>query len=260
MKLAILLLGSLALAASSKVPIPFERKFGEKIVGGIDSGRFEFPYMVGIRSNGKHFCGGVIVNQDWIITTAHCAQGPVDSYRIVAGDHDNSNDDGSEQLRDVTEIHAHEEYDAFWISNDIALMKVFPNFVFNENVQPAILPPTGSTPIASTGEVIGWGRLNSGGTLPNILQKVTVPFVTDADCRDAYGEDLIFDSMLCAGEGGKDACQGDSGGPLLSIVGGNRQVFGLTSWGIGCAQPGYPGVYTETAQFSDWISTTIANN
>merc|ERR1719215_954818 len=62
----------------------------------------------------------------------------------------------------------------------------------------------------------------------------------------------ILPGMFCAGligEGGKDACQGDSGGPVLL----NNEIVGATSWGIGCAYPNYPGVYTDVAMFRDWI-------
>ena len=54
-------------------------------------------------------------------------------------------------------------------------------------------------------------------TLPDNLKKVTVPVVSDEDCRKAYGEAEVADSMICAGlpEGGKDSCQGDSGGPFI---------------------------------------------
>jgi trypsin len=49
------------------------------------------------------------------------------------------------------------------------------------------------------------------------LKKVTVPVVSDDDCRKAYGQAEVADSMICAGlpEGGKDSCQGDSGGPFI---------------------------------------------
>ena len=59
--------------------------------------------------------------------------------------------------------------------------------------------------------------------------------------------------MICAGEdnGDKDACQGDSGGPL--VVDG--KLAGVVSWGIGCAEAQYPGVYANIATLSDFIST-----
>ncbi|KAJ7355075.1 hypothetical protein OS493_028296 [Desmophyllum pertusum] len=60
----------------------------------------------------------------------------------------------------------------------------------------------------------GFGRLASGGASPDVLQQVSVPVVTEAKCKHAYGSS-IHDSMVCAGldQGGKDSCQGDSGGP-----------------------------------------------
>ena len=53
--------------------------------------------------------------------------------------------------------------------------------------------------------------------------------------------------MFCAGvsAGGKDACQGDSGGPVKY----NNQLVGATSWGYGCAQANYPGVYADVAYY-----------
>lgn len=64
----------------------------------------------------------------------------------------------------------------------------------------------------------------------------------------------MFQGMFCAGEvnvGGKDACQGDSGGPVTW----NGMVIGATSWGFGCAYPNYPGVYTDIAQYRDWVDS-----
>lgn len=57
-----------------------------------------------------------------------------------------------------------------------------------------------------------------GGNLPDILQYVNVPLMTNADCKKTgYGTNNIKPSMVCAGyaKGGKDSCQGDSGGPLV---------------------------------------------
>ena len=61
----------------------------------------------------------------------------------------------------------------------------------------------------------------------------------------------ITDTMICAGEEGKDSCQGDSGGPMTC---GDGLHCGVVSWGIGCADAGHPGVYAKTSQFVDWIA------
>ena len=51
----------------------------------------------------------------------------------------------------------------------------------------------------------GWGTTTEGGSLGKVLMKVTVPVVSDDDCRDAYGQSEVADSMICAGldQGGK---------------------------------------------------------
>ena len=80
----------------------------------------------------------------------------------------------------------------------------------NEHVAPIALPtPMEEYEAGTMCTVTGWGALSEGGSLGDTLQKVEVPIVSDADCRAAYGEEDVFDSMICAGldEGGKDSCQ-----------------------------------------------------
>ena len=58
-------------------------------------------------------------------------------------------------------------------------------------------------------------------------------------------------------EGGKDACQGDSGGPLVTKATGvddGYSLIGMVSWGIGCAEPGLYGVYSEFSQYLAWVA------
>ena len=55
-----------------------------------------------------------------------------------------------------------------------------------------------------------------------------------------------------------DTCQGDSGGPLMMFSSSDRWVLvGLTSYGVGCAQADYSGVYTRVAPFTDWIRSYV---
>ena len=90
---------------------------------------------------------------------------------------------------------------------------------------------------------------------------VRVPAITNAQCNSAYGGS-ITDSMICAGYpgvGGKDACQGDSGGPFVCNDGGKAIVAGTVSWGFGCADANYPGVYSRTTAALDWIKSTMVS-
>ncbi|PRD36682.1 UNVERIFIED_CONTAM: Trypsin-1 [Trichonephila clavipes] len=99
----------------------------------------------------------------------------------------------------------------------------------------------------------------TGGSLSETLRAVDVPILSDEKCKEVYKENYE-PTMLCAGydEGGQDSCQGDSGGPFVQRSSdGVSTLIGIVSWGYGCAQPNYPGVYTETAHYIDWITRTM---
>merc|ERR1711976_1025322 len=105
----------------------------------------------------------------------------------------------------------------------------------------------------------GWGDTKFTGD-NQFLQQVTLPVISQTVCRGYYSPSQVKDDMVCAGlrEGGKDTCQGDSGGPLvyLNEDNGRWQLLGLTRWGIGCALPGRPGVYSKVKYHLDWIKET----
>jgi secreted trypsin-like serine protease len=77
----------------------------------------------------------------------------------------------------------------------------------------------------------------------------------------AGGDD--YTRMMCAGfaEGGKDSCQGDSGGPLFATDSDGSYVqVGIVSWGAGCAQAGFPGVYARVSELSAFINSVLSGD
>jgi len=252
----ILVLGLFALSQA----LPRRGLWPTRIVGGENADRGEFPFQVSLRYFGSHLCGGSVLSRNLILTAAHCAEvGNAASFTVVAGDLDRSVNEGSEQTKQVSRVEIHEGYDDWFLTNDIALMFLQEPLNLDNFVQP--IPLSAPQHLATGAAVIsGWGTLSEGDDDgPNVLQKVTVPIISDDECRVAYGDDEVFDHMICAGvpEGGKDSCQGDSGGPMTATDLGTRYLAGIVSWGYGCARPGYPGVYTEVSHFIEWINSKV---
>jgi secreted trypsin-like serine protease len=161
----------------------------------------------------------------------------------------------------------HESYDDDTSDNDIALIKLA--MASNQTPVRLIEAETTLSGDRATATIVGWGRLEEGGAQSPTLQEVEIPIITNEKCQADYdavapGRIEITDNMLCAGfdEGGKDSCQGDSGGPLSVRCdeGSSWEQAGVVSFGIGCARPGNPGVYTRVSRYLDWIQTTMAAN
>lgn len=83
-------------------------------------------------------------------------------------------------------------------------------------------------------------------------------------CDSWYRETgvILPQDHFCAGyeAGGVDSCQGDSGGPLTCIRQKVTTMFGITSFGIGCALKHRPGVYADVPKYMGWIQEQIEKN
>ncbi|CAH3180407.1 unnamed protein product, partial [Porites lobata] len=236
-----------------------------RIVGGTAAPKGAWPWQVQLRtSNGFVFCGGTLVAPQWIVTAAHCVPGRTPSTLFIRlGAHYRSSNVGTEQDIPVEKIISHHSYrKPYGMAHDIAMVKLSRPATLNKAVNIACLPGSGGD--VADGKmcwVTGFGRLASGGAMPTALMQVSVPVVSEASCRQAYGSS-IHDSMVCAGlkEGGKDSCQGDSGGPMVCEQNGKFFLEGVVSWGVGCASPGKYGVYSNVRYLKQWIDSTMNSN
>jgi secreted trypsin-like serine protease len=243
----------------------------EAIVGGQNAQPGQFPWQISLQfKSGQQFshgCGGSILNSRWIVTAGHCVQGVTKkSLRVVAGEHNRGVNEGVEQTFSIATIVRHPQYNSATLENDIALLELSAPIILSSARRTAAIPlftpadsAAGLDAPGTLATISGWGTTSESGSLPANLKFAQVPVVSDADARAAYGAGEIADSMLGAGfdQGGVDTCQGDSGGPLVLQTPSGFKLAGLTSWGIGCAREGLPGIYTEVSAFNSFILSNI---
>lgn len=228
------------------------------IIGGEETTVEENPFVVALTTpDGFQFCGGTIVAPTKVLTAAHCTEGssPAD-IRVVAGRTTLSAGGGT--TAGVTDIWLHPDWSSSATTNDASVLTLDTSLT----EAPLALASASDTDLYAAGAnstVLGWGVTESGST-SDTLRKVGVPVTADDACAESYGDDFDAASMVCAGlaEGGKDSCQGDSGGPLVGVAAdGTRKLIGIVSWGQGCAEPKFYGVYGRVSAFHDVLQGQI---
>jgi len=254
----------LILATSSFVSAeaPFELKKETRIVGGTKAPRGAWPSTVALLQTSKlnqgnykaQFCGGTLISSKWILTAAHCVFDGSSAKRVSASSItvllDTSDLSYGGVKYDVRRIVVHPSYSPVTEDADIALLEL----KYDTGIRTIAVTDV-DVAIGKTAMVVGWGAMSKDESyFPDKLHEVDVPIVTRSVCESVYGDEFT-QNMFCAGyeSGGKDTCKADSGGPLMVIENGEYVQAGITSWGIGCAQQGYYGIYTRLSRYKGWI-------
>lgn len=251
---------------------------GGRIVGGSATTIADYPWQTAIAydetiqaGNGfeRQFCGGTLVAPQIMITAAHCVYdnttpgfGPPSHYETFTGRTFLSSSEGQVI-----------EWSDYYYFTDALGTPLFNPLTFDYDAIFVTLASASTSPpvkiagadeaatwaAGRTARISGWGdQASNANAFPDQLRAAQVQIIGDDFCANpaSYGPSFHPQLMLCAGVpgGGVDTCQGDSGGPIVVPVSerssrarGAFRLVGDTSWGIGCAEAQYPGIYARIA-------------
>ncbi|KAM8738162.1 plasminogen activator, urokinase a [Acanthopagrus schlegelii] len=240
-----------------------------KVVGGSFTPIESQPWVAAIFKRRQRFlCGGTLISPCWVVTAAHCFSDGDDTnlqdLSVYLGKTAlNETDADKEQKFTVEKLIVHKQYNDTTYNNDIALLKIKSRSggcaAKSASARTACLPPPHTRlPAGIQCSIAGYGRERfMAWHYSQYLKEAQVKLISQADCkRKSYYGDLITDNMFCAGtpDWSTDGCDGDSGGPLVCEVSGRMFLFGVVSWGDGCARENKPGVYTQVTNYNKWIA------
>ncbi|XP_030369256.1 serine protease 7 [Scaptodrosophila lebanonensis] len=262
-----------------------------RIYGGEIAELDEYPWLALLVYHSNDYgCSGSLIDDRHILTAAHCVQGEGVRERrglkhVRLGEFNVKTEPDcveepnylscADAALDIAydKIYVHPEYKehSSYKYNDIAIIKLKHPVSFTHFIMPICLPNnTAETPFVEgqTFSVSGWGRTDLFNKYfinihSPIKLKLRIPYVSNENCTkilEMFGVRLGPKQKCAGGEYGKDTCAGDSGGPLMYFDRKHSRwhVYGIVSYGFTqCGMAGHPAVYTNVAEYMDWIQSVL---
>jgi len=237
--------------------IPGARK---RIVGGEEAVPHSYPWMAALFVDGKWFCGGTLISDEWVLTAGHCAK-DASEMKIMLGAHNvrEASEEGRIELTS-TDFFTHPKYSALTVHNDLALVHLPEKVTFDDNIRPVCLPShsdAGEAMAHLPAVASGWGKPSDGASsISPVLREVDTETITNLACALEFPTNVNKNVICISGKNGKSTCNGDSGGPLHLVTEGVYKQIGITSFGsaLGC-ELGFHAAFTRPASYLEWIET-----
>ena len=227
-----------------------------RIINGELASKRQFPHMVQLairKSDSTKYCGGSLINSQWVLTAAHCVQEIVSAKAYL----------GSVFMRTmplklkIIDASIHPLYKNV-NAHDIAIVKLEKPVNFTNRIQPISLPARHQTRVGSfinsTLLVPGFGETKNASQSNLFLRFVKMKAITNEECGNEWGW-KFKDTFLCAhglSSFNETTCNGDSGNGLIGIGKNESVVLGIVSYGApGCL--GKPKVFTRVSSYLDYI-------
>ncbi|XP_060634280.2 hepatocyte growth factor isoform X2 [Anolis sagrei] len=224
-----------------------------RVVNGIPT-QPDKGWMVSLKDRGRHFCGGSLVQDNWILTAKQCfpSRYNLNDYQAWLGIHnvERAHEEEHKQVLNISQLVYGPQ------GSDLVLLKLSRPAVISEAVATIRLPITGCTiPEGTTCTVYGWGHTGRA-TFDGRLQEANMIIVGNERCnQDLGGNVVVKESEMCARAEsiGSGTCERDYGGPLVCEQNRIKIVVGVIIPGRGCAIPRRPGIFVRVAFYSKWI-------
>ncbi|XP_078088466.1 coagulation factor X-like isoform X3 [Mustelus asterias] len=225
--------------------------------------RGEYPWQVLLKNDNETVCAAVILNKDFVLTSADCVN-QLHSFTVIVGEHNLEVNEGSEQIHNVSQIYIHSRYSRATFENDIALLKLETPVEFNNYTIPICLPETDFAEFflmnSEYGAVSGWKQRQGRIHQPVLLGVPYVPYVEFLKCEVLQHFPIVH-RMFCAGfeELADPLCYLTRGSPFVTKY---RDVWYLTGMSLGAKEYDCRviPVYTKVSRYINWIKKTMAQS
>ncbi|NP_955765.1 serine protease 43 precursor [Mus musculus] len=234
--------------------------------GSLSAGR-KWPWQVSLQSQNEHVCGGSLISHRWVLTAAHCIY-EQEEYMVMLGDDMLHSESESVTLVPVQDIIFPSNFDIQTMRNDIALALLYFPVNYSSLIQPVCLPEEPfRVKNGTVCWVTGWGQQNEidAGFASILLQEVQQRILLQKHCNTLFqrqlgtSKNLVIKGMICGlQDSGQSLCWGDSGNPLVCESDNTWTQVGIMSWGINCNGVPVLSVYTDIAEYNEWVSYVLS--